>query len=134
MKSYKDLKADQLQARKDGSKTKAIFLSTLIGEIDVTFTRKGESKDIDEVTVKVATKFKKNIEETRRLAGENEANGLELVWISNFVPRKMGLVEISSLVHSLVAEHGKNMRVIMPILKGVDDMDMKIASNILKSM
>jgi len=147
MKNYKDLKSDQLQARKNRDTKKATFLSTLIGEVELELKPKARSaedirlnkplpkpKPTDEVLVKTATKFKKGIEEMMKqtLSDNNTEN--ELVWINEYVPVLLDEDEIRSIVGMLVLEFGKNMRDIMPKLKVIDGMDMKLASKIIKGL
>ena len=134
MKDFKDLKAARLVARKAKETVSAALLSTLLGEVQTEASRPDSSDNVDEVLVKVATKFKKNLEQTITKAGMTNERQLELDILSEFLPSVMTVEEITVLVTSLVDTHGKDMKTIMPLLKSVDGMDMKTASGILRSL
>jgi len=134
MKDFKDLKAARLAARKAKETVSAALLSTLLGEVQTEASRPDSSDNVDEVLVKVATKFKKNLEQTITKAGMTNERQLELDILSEFLPSVMTVEEITVLVTSLVDTHGKDMKTIMPLLKSVDGMDMKTASGILRSL
>ena len=134
MKDFKDLKAARLAARKAKETVSAALLSTLLGEVQTAASRPDSSDNVDTVLVKVATKFKKNLEQTITKAGMTNERQLELDILSEFLPSVMTVEEITVLVTSLVDTHGKDMKTIMPLLKSVDGMDMKTASGILRSL
>ena len=134
MKDFKDLKAARLAARKAKETVSAALLSTLLGEVQTAASRPDSSDNVDTVLVKVATKFKKNLEQTITKAGMTNERQLELDILSEFLPSVMTVEEITVLVTSLVDTHGKDMKTIMPLLKSVDGMDMKTVSGILRSL
>jgi uncharacterized protein YqeY len=134
MKDFKDLKAARLVARKAKETVSAALLSTLLGEVQTAASRPDSSDNVDTVLVKVATKFKKNLEQTITKAGMTNERQLELDILSEFLPSIMTVEEITVLVTSLVDTHGKDMKTIMPLLKSVDGMDMKTVSGILRSL
>ena len=134
MKDFKDLKAARLAARKAKAPIGSSLLSTLLGEVQTEASRPDADSNIDAILIKVATKFKKNLEQTIVKAGMSDERQLELNILSEFLPSAMTVDEITVLVTSLVDTHGKDMRTIMPLLKSVDGMDMKVASGILRSL
>ncbi len=133
MKNHNDLKMDQIQARKNKEPIKATFMSTLIGEVDLELKRNIKS-DPDEVLIKVATKFKKNIQQTIDVSGSTPNLIMELTLVEYYLPKVLDESEVRHYVEALVNEHGKDMRKIMPELKTIQGMDMKLASQILKGM
>jgi uncharacterized protein YqeY len=131
MKRFTDLKAELLIARKEKRKIVSNLLSTILGEVELELKRNGGSED--EVLLKTATKFAKNLETS--LEARTTAIAMnELVLVKEYLPSKLSNGEIRTAVINVVKEHGKDMRTIMPILKSIPGIDMKIASNIVKEL
>ena len=131
MKNYTDLKSSQLTARKEKDIKLATFLSTLMGEIELESKR--STNDINDITLAVATKFKKNIEQNLALVPSDDLNR-ELTIINEYVPVALDEFQIKEIIQDMVAINGKDMKVIMPKLKAIAGMDMKLASQILKEV
>ncbi len=130
MKNYEQLQERYLMARKGNEKETVSILSTLIGEIELEVKRNG--KTYDEVLVATATKFKKNIQQTINLAGATPVSIIELVQVEYYLPKELSEDEIRNVVYGLIMKHGKDQRTVMSELKGIDGMNMKLASQIFR--
>jgi len=133
MKTLQELRTRLLQDRKQGNKVQSSFLSTLIGEVELEM--KKVSTDEKELIQKIATKFKKNINETTKKLGKvSSEQEQELVLLSHILPKDLSESEIRVIVTNMVHEHGTDKKIIMPALKKITGMNMKYASQILNSL
>ena len=64
MKDFKYLKEARLAARKAKAPIGSALLSTLLGEVQTEASRPDADTNINVILIKVATKFKKNLEQT----------------------------------------------------------------------
>lgn len=99
------IKADQLQARKDRAKATAASLTTLLGDVEAIGKNDGNRETTDDETIAVIKKFIKNIDITI----DNSHSGYEhLVDLHNekdlleaYLPAQLSEEEITKIVDDL---------------------------------
>ncbi|ACM93743.1 conserved hypothetical protein [Nautilia profundicola AmH] len=126
-----ELKKMMMKAKKE-DKTKANALMMLVDSAQKIAKEKGEEvseKTIQEAAKKLAKMAKESIE-----AGMEEAKK-ELEIYESFLPKMLGEEETTKIVKEIIDEiGGKNMGEIMKRLKARGDIDMALASRIIKSL
>jgi uncharacterized protein YqeY len=132
MKTFTDMKKDYLLSRKSGNKVKSALFSTIIGEVELETKRSGKS--VDDVLTSTIIKLKKNLEQNIKYTEDTEAIEMEISLISEYIPSELTEDEIKDHVTRLVQEHGKDMKIIMPLLKVIDGMNMKVASQFVREL
>ena len=132
MKTFTDMKKDYLLSRKSGNKVKSALFSTIIGEVELETKRSGKS--VDDVLTSTIIKLKKNLEQNIKYTEDTEAIEMEISLISEYIPSELTEDEIKDHVTRLVQEHGKVMKIIMPLLKVIDGMNMKVASQFVREL
>lgn len=89
------LKADQLQARKDRNTVKATLLTTLIGEAANIGKNDGNRETTDQEVVQIVKKFIKGMDETLMVLYERKAHDtaegveMEKKILNEYLPRQM---------------------------------------------
>ena len=126
-----ELKKMMMKAKKE-DKTKANALMMLVDSAQKIAKEKGEEvseKHITEAAKKLAKMAKESIE-----AGMEEAKK-ELEIYESFLPKMLSEEETTEIIKSIIDEiGGKNMGEIMKRLKARGDIDMAMASRIIKSL
>ena len=126
-----ELKKMMMKAKKE-DKTKANALMMLVDSAQKIAKEKGEEvseKTIQEAAKKLAKMAKESIE-----AGMEEAKK-ELEIYESFLPQMLGEEETTKIIKDIIDEiGGKNMGEIMKRLKARGDIDMALASRIIKSL
>jgi hypothetical protein len=140
-KILKQIKEDNLKARKEKNKFLSTILTTLIGEIVSVGKNNGNRETTEEETIKMIEKFKKDAERTLVLI-ENKENSTEeineyLKEISiyeSYLPKKLSKEELEKIIENLIAINSNpNIGLIMGKLKSLKlNFDGKIASQIIK--
>lgn len=108
MSLFKQIKSEQLEARKIKDTTKALLLTTLIGEIQTSVTggltasQFGILNPTDEETTKVIKKFIKNAESSLALR-EDEKTQSELSILQSYMPQALSEEELKALVVQFTA-------------------------------
>lgn len=130
MSLFKQIKTDQVAARKAKDSVKASLLTTLIGEIQgsvtggkapVAYEEDGVTlKVADDETLKVIKKFLKNAQETIRLK-DNPETRQEIETLDAYLPKQLSDEQLKAAVDSILAnctlEGGKRMGYVMGQLK-----------------
>lgn len=130
MSLFKQIKTDQVDARKAKDSVKASLLTTLIGEIQGSVTGgkapvayEGDGvtlKVADDETLKVIKKFLKNAQETIRLK-DNPQTRQEIETLDAYLPKQLSDEQLQAAVDSILAtctlEGGKRMGYVMGQLK-----------------
>jgi uncharacterized protein YqeY len=126
-----ELKKMMMKAKKE-DKTKANALMMLVDSAQKIAKEKGEEvseKHITEAAKKLAKMAKESIE-----AGMEEAKR-ELEIYEEFLPKMLDEAATTEIIKSIIEEIGsKNMGEIMKRLKARGDVDMAMASKIIKSL
>jgi len=126
-----ELKKMMMKAKKE-DKTKANALMMLVDSAQKIAKEKGEEvseKHITEAAKKLAKMAKESIE-----AGMEEA-AKELEIYEEFLPKMLDEAATTEIIKSIIEEIGsKNMGEIMKRLKARGDVDMAMASKIIKSL
>ena len=126
-----ELKKMMMKAKKE-DKTKANALMMLVDSAQKIAKEKGEEvseKHITEAAKKLAKMAKESIE-----AGMEEAKK-ELEIYESFLPKMLDEAATTEIIKSIIEEiGGKNMGEIMKRLKARGDVDMALASKIIKSL
>jgi len=126
-----ELKKMMMKAKKE-DKTKANALMMLVDSAQKIAKEKGEEvseKHITEAAKKLAKMAKESIE-----AGMEEAKR-ELEIYESFLPKMLSEEETTKIIKDIIEEIGsKNMGEIMKRLKARGDIDMAMASRIIKSL
>jgi hypothetical protein len=126
-----ELKKMMMKAKKE-DKTKANALMMLVDSAQKIAKEKGEEvseKHIEQAAKKLAKMAKESIE-----AGMEEAKK-ELEIYESFLPKMLGEEETVKIIKEIIDEiGGKNMGEIMKRLKARGDIDMGMASRIIKSL
>lgn len=138
------LKADQLQARKNRSTLEATLLTTLIGEAANIGKNDGNRETTDQEVVQVVKKFIKGMDETLTVLYQRkdydvaESVELEKKILSNYLPKQLTGEQIMSYltqaeVHDSLA---KNKGAMMKYLKDhfTGQYDGKLAAQIIDEM
>lgn len=95
MSKLQEIKAAQLQARKERNTVKSSLLTTLIGEAEMVGKNAGNRPSTDAEVLQVLKKFEKNLNENiriygdRRMADEVDAAWAEMEIIQSFMPAKL---------------------------------------------
>ena len=145
MQLMEQIKADQLQARKEKETARAKLLTTLLGEASIIGKNDGNRQTTDVEVVKVVKKFVKNLDETAKaLAGDSvkiTMIQIEKSILENYLPQQMNEQALAIVVQNIILENlGSNevspkmMGVVMKQLKAEYDgqYDGKVASAIVK--
>jgi hypothetical protein len=126
-----ELKKMMMKAKKE-DKTKANALMMLVDSAQKIAKEKGEEvseKTIQEAAKKLAKMAKESID-----AGMEEAKK-ELEIYESFLPKMLSEEETTKIIKEIIDEiGGKNMGEIMKRLKARGDIDMALASRIIKSL
>jgi uncharacterized protein YqeY len=126
-----ELKKMMMKAKRE-DKTKANALMMLVDSAQKIAKEKGEEvteKHIEEAAKKLAKMAKESIE-----AGMEEAKK-ELEIYKSFLPKMLDEAATTEIIKSIIDEIGsKNMGEIMKRLKARGDVDMALASKIIKSL
>jgi len=126
-----ELKKMMMKAKRE-DKTKANALMMLVDSAQKIAKEKGEEvseKTIQEAAKKLAKMAKESIE-----AGMEEAKK-ELEIYESFLPKMLSEEETTKIIKEIIDEiGGKNMGEIMKRLKARGDIDMAMASRIIKSL
>lgn len=118
------IKAAQLQARKERATLTVNVLTTLIGEAEAIGKNDGNRETTDSEVVAIAKKFIKNINETISLVKNPTAQGdlvLERMIIEQFLPKQLTSEDLRfvlvGLTNELNAHTLREMGKIMKVLK-----------------
>ena len=140
-KILKQIKEDNLKARKEKNKFLSTILTTLVGEIISVGKNNGNRETTEEETIKMIEKFKKDAERTLVLM-ENKGSSAEeineyLKEISiyeSYLPKKLNKEELKKIIEDLIAINSNaNIGLIMGKLKSLKlNFDGKVASQIIK--
>lgn len=135
MSLLQELSKTRITFFKAGEKDKASLLATLISEAktDALKVEKRDPTD-DEMLAKIR-KFIKNNDEALKVVEGDAADKLkaENDLLGQWLPQMMDADAVKALVAQIVADNpGANMGQIMGQLKGRPDVDMKIASGLVK--
>lgn len=133
MSLYKQIKIEQLEARKGKLDLHTKLFTTLLGEIQgsivggktpVEYEEDGSTLKVsDQDTLKVINKFIKSAKETLKLQPDNTTVSLELKLLETFLPKQLTTLELGEIVGKLMANRdpsitgGKLMGYIMSQLK-----------------
>lgn len=133
MSLYKQIKTEQLEARKAKLDLHSKLFTTLLGEIQgsivggkspVEYEEDGTTLKVsDEATLKVITKFIKSAKESLALRPDNTTVSLELKLLETFLPKQLTILELGEIVGKLMADRdptltgGKLVGYIMSQLK-----------------
>lgn len=133
MSLYKQIKIEQLEARKAKLDLHSKLFTTLLGEIQgsivggkspVEYEEDGTTLKVsDEATLKVITKFIKSAKESLALRPDNTTVSLELKLLETFLPKQLTILELGEIVGKLMADRdptltgGKLVGYIMSQLK-----------------
>lgn len=138
------VKSDNLIARKNKDKFTSSILTTLTGELQMIGKNNGNRKTTNEESIKLITKFKKNVGETIDLLRRSATNSKEL---ENFIkeisiydkylPKLLDENELTEIIKDIVSHDsdinmGKVMKFLSNQYKG--RYDGKIASTITKKL
>ena len=133
MSLYKQIKTEQLEARKAKLELHSKLFTTLLGEIQgsivggknlVEYEEDGTTLKVsDQDTLKVINKFIKSAKESLKLQPDNTTVSLELKLLETFLPKQLTVLELGEIVGKLMADRdpsltgGKLMGYIMSQLK-----------------
>jgi uncharacterized protein len=127
---FEKLKQDQLTARKNKESDKALWLSTLIGEL--------QRGDKDFGDAKILSLIKKNVEnlkENLKVSPDNVSVQNEIVFLTGYLPQQMSEAELKNAVKAIIAGGANNMKLVMTGLQTqyAGLYDGKMASGIVKA-
>jgi len=126
-----ELKKMMMKAKKE-DKTKANALMMLVDTAQKTAKEKGVEVD-DEIIIQAAKKLAKMAKESIDAGMEEAKKELEIY--ESFLPKMLGEEETTKIIKEIIDEIGsKNMGEIMKRLKARGDIDMGLASRIIKSL
>jgi len=137
MSLINQIKADQLQARKDRLGAKASTLTTLLGEAEAIGKNDGNRETTDAEVVAIIKKFIKNIDQCID-AGVSEGSrfflDVEKDLLSAYLPKELTEQELRDFIEGLIAfDNLSNMGQIMGALKASgESYDGRLASEIIK--
>ena len=127
MSLLKQIKSEQLKARKEKDKFTSGILTTLVGEITAVGKNAGNRETTNEETQKVITKFKKGVSDTIDLLLKNgkEVNSEEILNLKKevkiyekFLPKMMSEKELENVIVNIISENSDiNIGKIMGTLK-----------------
>ena len=139
------IKADQVAARKAYCATKALLLTTLIGEAQAVGKNNGNREPTYSEVVAIIKKFIKSMDET--LGYLEKANPsekpeayytvlLEKEHISKYLPRQLTDEEIRVAIKAAIEKSGSNLGKVMTLLKLQYEglYDGKLVSSLAKEM
>lgn len=128
------IKADQVQARKDGDKSTATALTTLLGEAGPS----GKETVTDQQVQAVVKKFIKNLDEMLGYTEDKQAHyriKSEINLYKQYLPKQIEGGELEELIENLITYDGcDNIGKVMKALNGAysGQFDGKAASTIAK--
>ncbi len=126
-----ELKKMMIKAKKE-DKTKANALMMLVDSAQK--IAKEKQQDVDEKIIQEAAKKLAKMAKESIEAGMEEAKK-ELEIYKNFLPKMLSEEETQKIIKEIIDEiSGKNMSEIMKKLKARGDVDMALASQIIKSL
>lgn len=139
------IKADQIAARKAHNASKALLLTTLIGEAQAIGKNSGNREPTDAEVVAIIKKFIKGMDETLGYLSVSNANVktdarvsilLEKDILSIYLPKQMTKEETENALVAAIAVVGKNMGQVMSYMKAnyEGQYDGKLASTIVKTL
>ena len=104
----KQIKKEQLEARKAKNTIKINLYTTLLGEVQTAVIGTSNSVDVkqtnnitDDVVIKVINKFIKNIKETLSLRPDDFTANTELTLLETFLPQKLSEKELKQIIANL---------------------------------
>ena len=109
------LRADRMQARKDGAKIKTSILTTLLGEVETNLKR-----DPKFDVIKLIKKFVKNNEETLERATDKVAINIlktEIQILSEYLPKQLTEDDIRVIISDINKSEINNIGIIMKHFK-----------------
>ncbi len=126
---FEQIKKDQLTARKNKESDKALWLSTLIGEL-----QRGEKDFSDAKVLGLIKKNLENLRENLKHSPDSESAQNEITFLEAYLPQQMSETEIQAAVKKLIAEGAANMKMVMTGLQTqyTGLYDGKLASRIVK--
>ncbi len=135
----KQIKQDQLQARKNSDKFKAGVLTCLIGEIEIIGKNDGNRDTTDSETLKVVTKFKKGVNDTISLVNDKISTDelmLEVSYYDEYLPTQMTEDELREYIIETIALGATNIGEVMKNMKMEinGQYDGKMASVLIKEL
>ncbi len=141
----KQIKKDQLQARKNKNGPTAKSLTTLIGEAEMIGKNDGNRESTDEEVIAVIKKFVKNLKDlmsvmSQRLSPTFTAAQAELDLLSTYLPSQMEEAELRTVIQShLVELEDISPRMMGQVMKWLKDnyggqYDGKLASKVVKDL
>jgi uncharacterized protein YqeY len=143
-KILKQIKINQMKARKEKNKFVSGILTTLIGEIVSVGKNNGNRETTEEETIKVITKFKKGVGETIAILEKGGADSKELenfieevAIYEEFLPTLMTEKELEEVIKNIVSNDseiniGKVMKTLQSNNKGL--YDGKLASKLARKL
>lgn len=104
----KQIKKEQLEARKAKNTIKTNLYTTLLGEVQTavigtpgSVSTKQANNIADDIVIKVINKFIKNIKETLSLRPDDFTANTELTLLETFLPQKLSEEELKQIVANL---------------------------------
>lgn len=143
MSLLSNIKAAQLQARKNRDAIATNVLTTLVGEAEAVGKNAGNRESTDAEVVAVVKKFIKNMDETLALINQPQAVAdlqYERSIVSQYLPQQLTSDQLKGILESLTNELNahtlREMGKIMKVLKERFDgqYDGALASTLIKGM
>lgn len=107
---------ERLMCLTTGKRKEYQALTTLLAEVGMVGKNKGNRVTTDEEAIPVIKKFISNIDETRKLIGDNNHEEFERQLYSTFLPAQLSEDQIGVMVE-LLKQQGKNKGEIMKWFK-----------------
>lgn len=130
----KQIREDQLQARKIGDKLGATILTTLIGEASPSGNETTDDKQVEQVIRKFSKGVKEMLQHTTDAQKQHSLES-ELAMYEKYLPKQLTEKELEGIIMSEVAT-ASNVGVIMGHLKAnyAGQYDGKLASKVAKNL
>ena len=119
MSLYKQIKTEQLEARKAKLDLHTKLFTTLLGEIQgavvggknpAEYEEDGTTLKVsDQDTLKVINKFIKSAKESLKLQPNNTTVSLELKLLETFLPKQLTVLELGEIVGKLMADRDPSL-------------------------
>ena len=143
MSLLKQIKKDQVEARKARDSQRAALLTTLISDAEKVGKDDGNRETTDGEVIKVIKKFIKNLIEVldvTKSEGTFREVERELEILRSYLPKQLSEMELSGIILAIIENHEianmKGMGIVMKELKAHHDgeYDGKMASDIVKRL
>ena len=112
MSLYQQIKATQLEARKEKNTININLFTTLLGEIQTANTgnKTGNNEILDSDVIKVINKFIKSTKETLKLTPNNKVATLELEILETFLPKQLTDEELTAIIVEVKTQCHSNLQ------------------------